>query len=309
MKIRIATRKSPLALWQAEHIAAKLYSHDEISEVELIPMTTKGDKILDRSLQKIGGKGLFVKELEIAMLDGKANLAVHSMKDVPSELPNGFCIAATLARANHRDALITKNGENLYKLKENAIIGTSSLRRQSQLKILRPDLQIRSLRGNVDTRLAKLRNGDYDGIVLAAAGLERLQLSNYINHEFSSSEMLPAAAQGVLGIECLDSDTKLCEILKSLNDKTTYQTTIAERIIARELNASCQSPIAAYATIKNNLLKLTALVAKPNGENIIKDSIIGDSGGAEQLSETLASRLEANGAKDLLKSIETTNDS
>ncbi len=304
MKIRIATRRSPLAIWQTKHVAEKLNKHEEISEIEIIPMTTRGDKILDRSLQKIGGKGLFIKELETAMSDGKADLAVHSVKDVPSELPFGFCLAATLARGNYRDALITKNGENLNELKKKAIIGTSSLRRQAQLKILRPDFEIKPLRGNIDTRLKKLKNGDYDAIVLAAAGLERLKLENNISHVFSIDEMLPAAAQGVLGIECLDNNIKLCQILESVNDAKTFQTTFAERIIARALNANCHSPIATLATIENNLLKLTALVAKPNGEKIIKESISGDVNQAEQLSKNLAVRLIDRGAKKLLQSIE-----
>ena len=304
LKIRIATRKSPLAIWQTKHVAEKLIKHEEISEIEIVPMVTKGDKILDRSLHKIGGKGLFIKELEIALLNGKADIAVHSMKDVPSELPVGFCLAATLPRANCRDALITKNGENLNKLKKNAIVGTSSLRRQAQLKVLRPDFEIKPLRGNIDTRLKKLKNGNYDAIVLAAAGLERLKLEKNISHVFSIDEMLPAAAQGVLGIECLDNNIKLCQILESINDTRTFLTTFAERIIARDLNADCHSPIAALATIENNLFKLTALVAKPNGEKIIKESISGDANQAEQLSKNLAVRLIDKGAKKLLQSIE-----
>jgi len=218
LKIRIATRKSALALWQARHVAAVLHGLPEVSGTELLPMSTKGDEILDRSLQKIGGKGLFIKELESAIQNGDADLAVHSMKDVPAGLPDGFCLAATMTRANHKDALISRDGKQLDELPQNARVGTSSLRRQAQLKMLRSDLRIEALRGNVNTRLAKLENGDYDAIVLAAAGLERLELGHHISHQFSPSEMLPAAAQGVLGIECLANNAELCAILEQLTD-------------------------------------------------------------------------------------------
>lgn len=308
MKIRIATRKSALALWQAKHVAAELIKLPDVSEAELVPMSTKGDEILDRSLQKIGGKGLFIKELEIAMQNGMADIAVHSMKDVPAEMPTGFCIAATMTRANHRDALITNGGIQLNDLAKNALVGSSSLRRQAQLKMLRPDLCVKPLRGNVDTRLEKLENGDYDAIILAAAGLERLQLENHISHQFSPTEMLPAAAQGVLGIECLEDNIELRRILKSLNNPTTLQTTNAERAIARVLKASCQSPVAAFATVKDGALELTALVAHPNGRETIKDSINGDASEAEQLGEMLASCLITSGARELLDSIEALNE-
>ena len=308
MKIRIATRKSALALWQAKHVAAELIKLPDVSEAELVPMSTKGDEILDRSLQKIGGKGLFIKELEIAMQNGMADIAVHSMKDVPAEMPTGFCIAATMTRANHRDALITNGGIQLNDLAKNALVGSSSLRRQAQLKMLRPDLCVKPLRGNVDTRLEKLENGDYDAIILAAAGLERLQLENHISHQFSPTEMLPAAAQGVLGIECLEGNIELRRILKSLNNPTTLQTTNAERAIARVLKASCQSPVAAFATVKDGALELTALVAHPNGRETIKDSINGDASEAEQLGEMLAFCLITSGARELLDSIEALNE-
>ena len=181
MKVRIATRKSALALWQAEHVADRLRSMPEVTEVELLPMSTKGDEILDRSLQKIGGKGLFIKELEVAMQRGDADIAVHSMKDVPAEMPEGFCIAAVLKRANHADALVSPNGQQLQDLPQGALVGSSSLRRQAQLRMLRPDLRIEPLRGNVNTRLKKLEDGDYDAIILAAAGLERLELDHHIS--------------------------------------------------------------------------------------------------------------------------------
>lgn len=308
MKIRIATRKSALALWQANHVAAVLEKLPEVSGTELLPMSTKGDEILDRSLQKIGGKGLFIKELEIAMQNGEADLAVHSMKDVPAEMPDGFCLASTMCRANHRDALVTRDGKRLDELAENALIGSSSLRRQAQLKMLRADFRIEPLRGNVNTRLAKLENGDYDAIILAAAGLERLELDHHISQQFLPSEMLPAAAQGVLGIECMESNTQLRAVLQQLSDPVTVQTTTAERAIARILNASCQSPVAAYATVSNEMLALTALVAHPDGSEFIRESISGAAADAEQLGESLAARLLANGARELLDSIEALND-
>lgn len=308
MKIRIATRKSALALWQANFVARELEKLPTVSATQLLPLSTKGDEILDRSLQKIGGKGLFIKELEVAMQNGDADIAVHSMKDVPAELPAGFCLAATLARANHRDALVTIGNKKLNDLPESALIGSSSLRRQAQLKMIRPDLRIEPLRGNVNTRLAKLENGDYDAIILAAAGLERLDLQQHISHQFSPNEMLPAAAQGVLGIECLESNQSLRCLLSGLSDPTTVHTTIAERAIARVLQASCQSPVAAYATVSGAKLELTALVAHPNGSQTIRDAISGDADDAAQLGEELAARLVQQGARDLLNAIEALHD-
>ena len=308
MKIRIATRKSALALWQANHVAAVLEALPEVTATELVPMSTKGDEILDRSLQKIGGKGLFIKELEIAMQNGDADIAVHSMKDLPAEMPSGFCLAATMTRANHRDALVADGDRQLADLPQNARIGSSSLRRQAQLKMLRADLCIEPLRGNVNTRLAKLENGDYDAIILAAAGLERLGLDHHISHQFSPHEMLPAAAQGVLGIECLEVSTEVRTVLDQLNDPISILTTTAERAIARVLEASCQSPVAAYATVDNEILTVTALVAHPDGSISIKESISGDAVDAEKLGEALAARLLESGARELLDSIEVLND-
>jgi hydroxymethylbilane synthase len=308
LKIRIATRKSALALWQARHVAAVLEQLPEVSGTELLPMSTKGDEILDRSLQKIGGKGLFIKELEVAMQNGAADLAVHSMKDVPAEMPAGFCLAATMTRANHRDALVASGDKQLQDLPPNARIGSSSLRRQAQLKMMRSDLQIEPLRGNVNTRLKKLEDGEYDAIILAAAGLERLGLEHHISHQFSPQEMLPAAAQGVLGIECLEDNAELLATLAKLSDPVAVQTTTAERAIARVLNASCQSPVAAFATIEDQTLVLTALVAHPDGSVSLRETISGDAVDAEQLGESLAARLLDNGARELLDSIESLND-
>ena len=300
MKIRIATRKSALALWQAEHVAALLRELPEVDSVELVPLSTRGDEILDRSLQKIGGKGLFIKELEVAMQRGEADIAVHSMKDVPAEMPAGFCLAAMLERANQADALVAPGGTQLADLPEGALIGSSSLRRQAQLRMLRPDLRIEPLRGNVNTRLAKLDDGQYDAIVLAAAGLERLDFGERISQEFAPEEMLPAAAQGVVGIECLDSAVTLRKVLAQLNHADSVRTTLAERAIARVLEASCQSPVATYARIDGDALTVTALVAMPDGSRSLRDSVSGAADDAERLGEMLAARLLEQGAAELL---------
>ena len=305
MNVKIATRKSALALWQAEHVASLLEALPEVGTVELVPMSTRGDEILDRSLQKIGGKGLFIKELEIAMQRGDADIAVHSMKDVPAEMPEGFCLAAMLERANHADALVSPDGQQLDDLREGALIGSSSLRRQAQLKLLRPDLHIEPLRGNVNTRLAKLDNGDYDAIILAAAGLERLGLDNRISQVFRPDEMLPAAAQGVVGIECRDDAAELRDILARLNHDASVRTTLAERAIARILEASCQSPVATFASIDGDRMSVTALVAMPDGSRVIRDSVNGNPENAEQLGETLAGRLLDQGAGEVLRLLES----
>src|SRR5210317_566345 len=307
MRIRIATRKSALALWQAEHVAALLNELPEVDGVELIPLSTRGDEILDRSLQKIGGKGLFIKELEVAMQRGEADIAVHSMKDVPADMPEGFCLAAMLERANHADALVSPQGEQLADLPQGALIGSSSLRRQAQLKMMRPDLRIEPLRGNVNTRLAKLDAGNYDAIILAAAGLERLKFDDRISQAFIPDEMLPAAAQGVVGIECLEEATELRTVLAQLNHGTSVQTTLAERAIARVLEASCQSPVATYAVIDEDVLTVTALVAMPDGSESIRDSVSGKAADAEALGEQLAARLLDSGAAELLEAAGATH--
>ena len=307
MQIRIATRKSALALWQAEHVAKLLRRTDQVDDVELVPLSTRGDEVLDRSLQKIGGKGLFIKELEIAISEGDADIAVHSMKDVPAEVPAAFTIAAVLKRANHADALVSHNGAQLSELEHGALIGSSSLRRQAQLKMLRPDLVIESLRGNVNTRIDKLDNGDYDAIVLAAAGLERLELASRISQQFRPDEMLPAATQGVIGIECLASNAALIDVLRQLNHDSTERTTFAERAIAATLDASCQSPVAAFATGSGDTLTVTALVALPDGSENLRDSLSGPAMDAAHLGQELAGRLLARGARELLLRCEAMN--
>jgi len=300
MQIRIATRQSQLALWQAEHVAAILRANSSVSDVQLVPLSTRGDEILDRSLQKIGGKGLFIKELEVAMQEDRADIAVHSMKDVPVDMPEGFCIGAVLPRANSADALV---GQTLQELAEGALIGSSSLRRAAQLKLLRPDLRVEPLRGNVNTRLAKLANGDFDAIVLAAAGLERLGLDEHISEALTPEQMLPAAAQGVIGIECLSNNVELRALLAGLNDQTAARTTLAERTIARILQANCQSPVAAYATTVGSVMTITALVAMPDGSRVVRDTVGGQSEDAEQLATQLATQLIADGAQDILAAI------
>jgi hydroxymethylbilane synthase len=307
LKIRIATRKSALALWQAEHVAALLRQRDEVDDVELLPLSTRGDEVLDRSLQKIGGKGLFIKELEVAMQAGNADLAVHSMKDVPADMPGEFTIAAVLERANHADALVSPNGQQLSDLREGALVGSSSLRRQAQLKMLRPDLRIQALRGNVNTRLAKLDNGDYDAIVLAAAGLERLDLAARISQQFRPDEMLPAATQGVIGMECMADNVELIDVLQSLNHHVSSQTTAAERAIAASLQASCQSPVASFATVSGADLHVEALVALPDGSESLRGTMTGLAADAESLGRALAEHLIERGAKDLLSRTEAMN--
>lgn len=301
MLLRIATRKSELALWQARYVAQKLESFDAVSRVELIPMSTRGDEILDKSLQKIGGKGLFIKELEIALQNGEADIAVHSMKDVPAEMPGGFCIAAVLARANSSDALVTNDKGGLKTVPKGGTIGSSSLRRQAQLLALRPDLVVKPLRGNVNTRLAKLQQGQYDAIVLASAGLTRLGMASKIAQEFTPEQMLPAAAQGVMGIECLQDRDDLLAILSKLEDPEAKITTLAERAVARTLQASCQSPVASFATTDGAQLTLRALVASSDGQNIIRESATGDAASAESLGILVAERLLERGAGALLE--------
>lgn len=307
MLIRIATRKSALALWQAEHVAERLRQFDEVDGVDLVPLSTRGDEILDRSLQKIGGKGLFIKELEVAMQQGDADIAVHSMKDVPAEMPEGFCVAAVLDRANHADAFVSTHYASLDELPEAARVGSSSLRRQAQLRMMRPDLVIEPLRGNVNTRLKKLEAGDYDAIILAAAGLERLGLQQHIRQQFATEQMLPAAAQGVIGIECLSARADLRSVLGKLEHAATAKTTVAERAVALTLQANCQSPVATYATISADRLHLTALVALPDGSRSLRDTLEGPATDAEQIGRQLAASLLQQGAGELLEQAAAAN--
>ena len=301
MKIRIATRKSALALWQAEHVAGLLGNLPDVEGVELVPLSTRGDEVLDRSLQKIGGKGLFIKELEIAMQEDRADIAVHSMKDLPADLPDGFALASVLERANPFDALVSTRAESLEALPEGARVGSSSLRRQAQLLALRPDLRIEPLRGNVNTRLGKLDDGDYDAIILACAGLERLGMEERIAAALTPRQILPAAAQGVIGIECLAEARELRDILGRLTNATSAWTTTAECAVARTLEASCQSPVASFAETDGDTLTLQGLVASPDGQTILRHTVTGNANDGDALGIALAERLLSLGAADLLK--------
>ena len=260
----IATRESRLALWQAEHVQALLRQRG--LSVELLGMTTKGDQILDRTLSKVGGKGLFVKELEVALEEGRAHIAVHSLKDVPMELPAGFALACVMEREDPRDAFVSPHYASLAQLPQGAVVGTSSLRRQVLLHALRPDLKIVPLRGNLDTRLRKLDEGQYDAIVLAAAGLKRLRMDERIRSIFEPEEMLPAAGQGALGIEIRSDREDLRLALQSLVDMPTWLRVTAERAVSRGMGGSCSVPLAAYATLEGDTLFIRAAWGDPEGK-------------------------------------------
>ena len=299
--IRIATRKSKLALWQANHVSNLLKELPEIEGVELLPLSTKGDQILDQNLQKIGGKGLFIKELEYAILQNKADIAVHSMKDLPVLLQEEFFIAAVLKRESPFDCLLSKKKLKLAELKSGSLIGSSSLRRQSQILKLRPDLRVKNLRGNVNTRIDKLESGDYDAIILAKAGLDRLELSGEISQTFSTAEMVPAAAQGVIGIECLRQKEEIIDIVSRINDFETEVTTICERSVNSALFADCHSPIGSYATYANGKCRLESIVISPDGSVEARDTVTGSANNAEELGLELADRLKKIGAIEILK--------
>ena len=304
--LRIATRKSKLALWQAEHVAGLLRAaHPELS-VELLPLTTQGDRIQDRSLAAIGGKGLFIKELEVAMQEGRADIAVHSMKDVPADVPAEFQIAAVLERIDARDALIASRGiARLEDLPPRARVGTSSLRRQSQLYAARPDLCIETLRGNVDTRVRRLEAGELDAILLACAGLMRLGLESRITARLDPHVCLPAVGQGVIGIECRSEDAATRRLLQAIEDPATRSVLEAERAFAARLGGSCQSPIAGYAQLQAGELHLTGLVGEPDGSRMFRDSVRGGVAEAASLGRQLAERLLAAGAAELLERLRT----
>ena len=303
--LKIATRKSPLALWQAEHVATLLRGAHEGLRVELLPMSTQGDRILDRSLAAIGGKGLFIKELEVALAERRADIAVHSMKDVPAEMPQGFVIGALLERADPRDALLCRSGTAITELPAGARLGTSSLRRTAQILAARPDLRIEPLRGNVGTRLGRLESGELDAMVLACAGLARLGLESRISARLDPAAMLPAVGQGAIGIECRDDDAHTRALLRALDDAATRTALAAERSFARALGGSCQSPIAALACIEGDRMTLTGLVAEPDGSRLLRAGTSGACARAEQLGEELAQRLLESGARELLERLRT----
>lgn len=299
--LRIATRQSRLALWQAEHVAALLRSKHPELHVELVPMTTQGDRVLDRALSEVGGKGLFVKELEIALAEHRADIAVHSMKDVPSDMPPGMTLASMLTRADPRDAFVSTRHARLESLPLGAKVGTSSLRRQCQLQARRPDLVITPLRGNVDTRLRKLDDGSYDAIILAAAGLLRLGLAQRITHYIEVTESLPAVGQGIVGIECRDDDARSIGLVQALNDTTAATCCAAERAFAQRLQGSCQSPIGGFATLAGERIELQGVVGAADGSKLFRDSIIGSASQALATGIALADRMIAAGAGELLE--------
>ena len=301
--LRIATRKSPLALWQAEHVRARLLALHPDLTVELVTMTTQGDRVLDSPLAKIGGKGLFVKELEQGMLNNAADIAVHSMKDVPAELPGGLEIRAILEREDPRDAFVSNRYADIAALPPGARVGTSSLRRQCQLHALRPDLEILDLRGNVGTRLGKLDAGDYAAIVLACAGLRRLGLEGRITRALGDEVMLPAIAQGVIGIECRSNEARVHGLIDTLNHRETALRTRAERAMNARLAGGCQAPVAGYSEIIDGNLELRGLVGRPDGSEIIRGAITGPPEEAEALGQELADDLLARGADAILQDL------
>jgi hydroxymethylbilane synthase len=295
----IATRESRLALWQAEHVKSLLEGLG--CQVRLLGMTTQGDQILDRSLSKVGGKGLFVKELEVALQEGHADIAVHSLKDVPMDMPEGFELACVMEREDPRDAWVSPQYARLEDLPSGAVVGTSSLRRTVLLRALRPDLKIEPLRGNLDTRLRKLDEGQYAGIVLAAAGLKRLGLVARIRHIFETEQMLPAAGQGALGIEIRSDRADLRALLASLADAPSWRRVAAERAVSRAMGGSCSMPLAAHATIAGGVLQLQAAWGDPEGSTnlVTAEAQVGNDGlaAAEALGLSVAQALRAGGAR------------
>ena len=307
--VRIATRKSLLALWQAEYVKAELEKHHPGIQVELLGMTTRGDKILDTPLAKVGGKGLFVKELEVAMLENRADIAVHSMKDVPMEFPEGLGLAVICPREKPTDAFVSNKYNSLGELPQGAIVGTSSLRRQALLREQRPDLEIQDLRGNVQTRLSKLDEGQYDAIILATAGLIRLELKDRIRCELPDDISLPAGGQGAVGIECRLDDDETLALLAPLHHQPTAWCVLAERALNKRLEGGCQVPIACHATLNEaqDEIYLRGLVARPDGTTVLRDEMRGHPDQAETIGITVAERLLAAGADEILSEVYATN--
>ena len=301
-RLTIATRESALAVWQAEHIRAQLSMRYPGTTVDLLGITTQGDRVLDRPLAMIGGKGLFIKELETALREGRADLAVHSLKDVPMDMPEGFALAAISAREDPRDALVSTDHESLSVLPAGTVVGTSSLRREAQLRERHPLLQVESLRGNVHTRLRKLDAGQYGAIILAAAGLKRLGLGTRIRALLDPHESLPAPGQGALAIECRSDRPDLMAVLAPLGDRATMLATTAERAFSRALGGSCQTPLAAYAEWEEDRLWLRGLVASRDGRDVVRgeqESAVTDVASARALGTSLADDFLARGAHRL----------
>ena len=302
-QIRIATRKSELAMWQAKHVASLLRETHPGLKVELLPMVTKGDIILDQPLAKIGGKGLFLKELERALLKGEADIAVHSMKDVPVEQVPGLEVEVMLERANPFDALLGREGQRLSELPAGACVGTSSLRRQCQLKSLRPDLSVADLRGNVNTRVRKLQEGEYDAIILACAGLERLGMEQLITDTLSPPSWLPAATQGTIGIQCRTGDIAVIERVEPLKNPDAVLRTRAERTVATALQGSCQVPLAVYAELNDGDMSISALVGMPDGSRVLRSDRSGPATEVDALSSAVADELLRQGADKIIASL------
>jgi hydroxymethylbilane synthase len=298
--LRIATRKSPLALWQTEHVADRLRAAHPGLAVELVPMSTRGDEVLDRSLAAIGGKGLFLKELEVAMQRGDADCAVHSLKDVPMTLEPGFAVTAILARADHADAFVSNRFDGIDALPQGARVGTSSLRRQAQLRALRPDLELLDLRGNVNTRLGKLDAGDYDAIVLACAGLQRLGFDARIRARLDAPRWLPAPPQGAIAIECRDADPRAAALCATLDHAPTRACVAAERAMNRALDGSCHVPVAALARLHDGVLALQGLVGAAADGRCVRAAAEGPADAPAALGQAVAERLLAQGARALI---------
>lgn len=301
--IRIATRHSPLAMWQANFVKAELLKHHADLTVELLPMKTKGDIILDTPLAKVGGKGLFVKELEVAMLENRADIAVHSMKDVPVDFPEGLGLSVICEREDPRDALVSNQFKKIADLPQGAVVGTCSLRRQCQIKSLRPDLVIKDLRGNVNTRLRKLDDGEYDAIILAASGLMRLEMHDRIASFIEPEISLPAVGQGAVGIECRLDDQETIALLAPLNHQQTRIRVTAERAMNLALEGGCQVPIGSFALLDGEQVFLRGLVGSIDGKNIIRKEITGHADKAHELGEVLAQQLLDAGAKEILSEV------
>ncbi|MDH0499243.1 hydroxymethylbilane synthase [Stutzerimonas stutzeri] len=302
-EIRIATRKSALALWQAEYVKARLEASHPGLKVSLVPMVSRGDKLLDAPLAKIGGKGLFVKELETALLENEADIAVHSMKDVPMEFPEGLGLYCICEREDPRDAFVSNRFDSLDALPPGSVVGTSSLRRQAQLLARRPDLKIQFLRGNVNTRLAKLDAGEYDAIILAAAGLIRLGFGERIRSSIGVDESLPAGGQGAVGIECRTGDSEVHALLACLNHAPTATRVVAERALNKRLNGGCQVPIACYAVLEGEQLWLRGLVGQPDGTLLLRAEGRAPAAEAEVLGVQVAEELLDQGAEQILKAV------
>jgi hydroxymethylbilane synthase len=301
--VRIATRKSPLALWQAEFVRDSLLALNPELKVELVKMVTQGDKILDTPLAKVGGKGLFVKELEVGMLKGDADIAVHSMKDVPVEFPEGLHLAVICEREDPRDAFVSNDYESIEDLPEGAKVGTSSLRRMCQIRHWRSDLEILDLRGNVNTRLRKLDEGEYDAIILACAGLKRLGFDGRIRSHLDPGFSLPAIGQGAVGIECRSDDSYINELIAPLNHPESRTRVLAERAMNLRLEGGCQVPIGGYAELDGDTILIRGLVGRPDGSEMIRGEIAGRVEEAEYLGTALAEDLLARGAGDILKDV------